>query len=104
MNVHLAFTAWAKLRGDKAGFLFCDLEERKHFRLVHHEAWPNKKFVSFLQSRLSSIGVPQELSKFYTGHSIKRGRVQLLRLLQVRDTSFMKWFEMTGTVLAGEQN
>lgn len=62
----------------------------------YNEAWRNKKFVDFLRLRLGDVGVPASETGLYTGHSLKRGGVQVMRSLGVKDLSIMKWFGMTG--------
>lgn len=83
-------------RGDAPGFFFCNIVLNKAIRVVHHEAWPRISFVEFMQDRFEKIGQGRGFVKAHTGHSPKRGGVQLLRFLGVKDMHIMKWFGMTG--------
>ena len=96
MDANLALAAWVLRRGDAPGYLFCSVSNLSQLRIDHEVALPRNQFIRFLHSRLESIGVPPAHIQSYTGHSIKRGGVQLLRALGVTDATIMKWFGMSG--------
>ncbi len=65
-------------------------------QLEHKKPWERRYFTDFLHNRLLSIGIPPSDVKCITSHSLKRGGVQLLRFLGVKDQSIMTRFNMTG--------
>lgn len=64
--------------------------------MILTEPWPRKSYVSFLKDRLTEIGIGSGVVNTHSGHSPKRGGVQLLRYLGCKDHFIMKWFGMTG--------
>ena len=96
MDPLFAVSAWVLMRGDCPGFLFCDIQGDTHLKFCHDVPWTRKKFQDWMRSRLQCIGIPSEDTEFLTGHSLKRGGVQLLRMLGLKDKSIMTWFGMTG--------
>lgn len=55
-----------------------------------------KKFKDFLRVRLLDIGVGRADTIEYTGHSLKRGSVQLYRSLNLRDEQVTETIQMKG--------
>lgn len=97
MDPFFAISAWMEVRGDTEGYLFCkiDLEGTKQ-RMRHHDPWSNKDFVSFMRKRLVSLGMATARANLFTGHSLKRGCVQLLRTLGLKDEDIMRRIKMEG--------
>ena len=60
------------------------------------QAWTNGEFVRFLRERLRSCGVGASDVVLYSGHSLKRGCVQLYRSLGIRDEQVMEIIQMNG--------
>lgn len=68
----------------------------KSQRTIHHEHWPNKEFVAFMRRRMVGIGIASARAILFTGHSLKRGSVQLLRTLELKDEYVMRRIKMEG--------
>lgn len=99
MDPLFALAAWVYARGNLDGFLFCNIvRSDSSSRMILEEPWPRKSFVSFMQERFRDIGFGSGVLNAHTGHSPKRGGVQLLRFLGCKDTFIMKWFGMTGQI------
>lgn len=96
MDTFFALSFWALQRGDSPGLLFCNVLQNNAIHIAHHEPWARKQFVSFMQERFEKIGLGSANARAHTGHSPKRGGVQLLRFLGVKDANIMSWFGMTG--------
>ena len=58
--------------------------------------WSVSNFQDFFRARLRLCGVGDEDTVWYTGHSIKRGTVQLYRSLGVRDEQVRERIQITG--------
>lgn len=97
MDPLFAFTSWLLVRGNLDGYLFCDiLGNVSAQRLILHEPWSRKSFVACMQGRFAEIGIGSGIARSHTGHSPKRGGVQILRFLGCKDLFIMNWFGMTG--------
>ncbi len=57
----------------------------------------SSKFSKLLRNRLEIIGIGKEDVLMYSGHSIKRGAVQLYRSLNLRDEQIMEIVQMKGS-------
>ena len=91
MDPKIAITAWAVVRGDNPGFFFCNISKSTKLRFEHHIAWNRKSFLEFFHARLRIIGIPDLDLLSFTGHSMKRRGVQVLRFLGVKDRTIMDW-------------
>lgn len=99
MDPFISLSSWLEIRGDTPGFVFCDIDGDPNVgkqRLKHGDPWPAEKFKKFFQTRLIQLGMAPQLAKFYTGHSLKRTCVQLLRTLGVLDVDIMQRVKMEG--------
>lgn len=96
MDPLFAFGAWLLVRGNFDGYLFCNIAGKQAPRLILHEPWSRKSFVDFMQTRFSEIGIGSGIVRAHTGHSPKRGGIQLLRALGCKDLFITNWFGMTG--------
>ena len=98
MDPKVAVLSWTAMRGCRNGFLFCNLPvSRLGVASINAgEPWPSKSFTEFMQSRLIQSGVSESVAMMYTTHSMKRGCVQLLRSLNVRDDYIMRHIKMSG--------
>lgn len=74
-----ALLTWISIRGNRPGYLFSYVTEKKMIRT--EQAWPVQEFVKFLRQRLQLCGVGKDDALMYSGHSIKKGSVQLWRYL-----------------------
>lgn len=91
MDPHTALLSWMIERGDKPGPIFCDIQVKENMYIKNQQkAWTSDSFRTFLQDRLKSIGIGDSDCTWYTGHSMKRGSVQLYRSLNVRDDYISK--------------
>lgn len=90
MDPKLALLTWMTTRRSKPGPLFCDAKiTRAGVVLDPTRAWQVSSFTNFFRSRLQSLGVGQDDTGMYTGHSLKRGSVQLYRSLGYEDEYIM---------------
>lgn len=98
MDPLLAILSWLCVRGSSPGPVFCDVTVTvNHYSKINcDKPWSAKGFKDFLRSRLNSIGVGPSDCERFSGHSIKRGSVQLYRSLGVRDEMIMEIIQMTG--------
>lgn len=93
----LALSSWLEVRGDTEGYLFCNMAgEGERQRMLHHEHWPNNEFVAFMRRSLVVIGIAPARANLCTGHSLKRGSVQLLRTLGLKDLDIIRRIKMEG--------
>ncbi len=84
----VALLSWMSMRGNRPGYLFCDVTDKNV--IVTNKFWTTNDFKVFLRARLRLCGVgPGNLDR-YSGHSMKRGCVQLYRSLGVRDEHIMQ--------------
>lgn len=97
LDPFIALYSWISARGNDDGALFPDVvQTQAGERLVFERALSSNKFVSFMRDRLSSIGIGKADVHAYTGHSIKRGCVQLHRMLGYMDEFIMRKLGMVG--------
>jgi len=90
----IALLSWMCIRGNRPGYLFCTVNAKN--MTLANEPWPVGMFTQFLRARLRLCGVgPADVEK-YSGHSLKRGAVQLYRSLGIRDEQVMSIIQMTG--------
>ncbi len=83
------------VRGNREGFLFCDVSEKN--MIVTGKPWSVHDFTEFMRKRLRMCGVGPGSVTLYSGHSLKRGSVQLYRSLGIRDEQIMEINQMIGT-------
>lgn len=96
MDPVIALLSWLTCRGGTNGPLFCYYTiTRAEIRLNNENPLSVKQFTSFLRDRLVKVGIGQGGAKIFTGHSIKRGSVQLYRSLSLRDEMIMEIIQMT---------
>ena len=97
LDPQLAILSWLTVRGSRKGPLFCDIVQNNEGGFIDHtRAWKTDSFTSFLRLRLHNIGVGERDCGMYSGHSIKRGSVQLYRSLGLLDVEIMKIIQMVG--------
>jgi len=97
MDPKLALLTWLRTRGDQPGFIFCDVREVRHGHVIDgSKPFTAETFSKFLQLRLKSMGIGSGDALMYTGHSIKRGCVQLYRSLRLTDEYIMELIQMNG--------
>lgn len=97
MDPFIAMYSWLTIRGSNSGPLFCDVKDTDAgYSIDTSKAWCAKKFTEHLRRRLSAIGIGDGDVKMYSGHSIKRGSVQLYRSLGLRDEAIMEIIQMSG--------
>ena len=97
MDPIFAFSMWLHVRGNVEGYVFCQVVgEGSNAKIVHHTPYSRKTLLNFLQSRSMTLGYGVRRAKRFTGHSAKRGGVQLMRFLGCTDLYIMNWFKMSG--------
>ena len=97
LDPFLAPYSWITLRGSASGPIFCNVKSTTAGKTVDTtRPWSAKKFTDFLRKRLISIGIGTEDVLMYSGHSIKRGSVQLYRSLGMHDEAIMEKIQMSG--------
>ena len=96
MDTRIALTFCILARGDAPGFLFCNIAGVHSLRIMHDEPWTKRSYIEFMRIRLQSICISPVHATSVTGHSGRRGGVQLLRFLGVKDVCIMNWFGMKG--------
>jgi hypothetical protein len=93
LDAGMALGLWLAHRGSDDGFLFCNFVGG---RLDFGRSWDPKTFIDYMRQRLILAGEGSGNVRYFTGHSIKRGSVQLYRTLGVSDTWIMRRIHMTG--------
>lgn len=83
----IALAAWSLRRGESSEYLFCSITGTSNIRIEYYAPWKRKHFTALFCERLTSIGIPLSDVESVTGHSLKRGGVQLLRFLFIKDVS-----------------
>lgn len=97
MDPNTALLSWLNVRGSNHGPLFCDYSlSNAGVTLNPTKRLSSKKFIDWMRDRLKLIGIGDEDAKMYSGHSLKRGAVQLYRSLGYRDEMIMQIIQMTG--------
>ena len=98
MDPVTALLSWLMIRGTCDGFLFCDVTTNSHgvCKIDPSRALSAARFNSLMRSRLLSIGISPGDVLMYSGHSLKRGSVQLYRSLGLRDEYVMQRVQMVG--------
>lgn len=89
MDPMLLISIWLMRIGDADELVFCNIAGSNNLRIVHYELWNRKALSSLMHERLTMIGMVERKVKVLTGNSPKRGRVQLLRVLGVKDAYIM---------------
>lgn len=90
----VAFISWLCIRGNRSGFLFCDVSTKGMVDVL--KPWSTRAFTDFFRSRLRMCGCGADAVDMYSGHSIKRGCIQLYRSLDLRDEQIMDIIQMRG--------
>ena len=81
-----ALLSWMTVRGPQERFLFCDVRNNRGINVIDCSSpMTAARFTKVLRTRLESIGVGSCDVAMYSGHSLKRGCVQLLRSLGLRE-------------------
>jgi hypothetical protein len=93
LDASVALGLWMAHRGSDDGFLFCNFVGE---RLDYGRPWDAKKFIQYMRERLILAGEGEGNARYFTGHSIKRGSVQLYRTMGVTDNWIMRRINMTG--------
>jgi hypothetical protein len=93
MDPNLALISWLKHRGLGPGFVFCDVHQG---RVGHSKKWDHKTFTEYMRDRLRKIGQGSDVAARFSGHSIKRGAVQLYRKIGMSDMWIMQRINMIG--------
>ena len=82
---------------ERNGPLFCDVTDTRAGEILHTgKGLSSSKFTKLLRNRLETIGIGNADVIMYSGHSIKRGAVQLYRSLNMRDEQIMEIIQMKG--------
>lgn len=91
MDPFIAILSWLCLRGSDSWYLFCNLKSTKSGSLLEHgTTFSVSRFTTLLRCRLCDIGIGQADVSAYSGHSLKRGAVQLYRSLGYKDEFIME--------------
>ena len=97
MDPFTAMFSWLVIRGSNPGPLFCEVKKTASgFKLDTTKQLSSINFVAFFRDRLAKIGIGQGDLNMYSGHSIKRGAVQLYLSIGLRDENIMQRVQMTG--------
>ncbi|PXF39657.1 hypothetical protein BWQ96_09131 [Gracilariopsis chorda] len=97
MDPFLALHSWVIARGNDDGFIFPEITTTRAGTTLNFERPLScHKFVTFMRSRLVTIGIGSADANAYTGHSLKRGSVQLHRSLGYMDEFIMRKMGMVG--------
>lgn len=98
MDPKIALLSWLTVRGPQDGFLFCDVVHNKagFCKINTSEPLTSARFNILMRKRLVDIGVAPKDALMYSGHSLKRGSVQLYRSLGLRDEYVMQRVQMVG--------
>jgi len=98
MDPKVALLSWLTIRGGSDGFVFCDVRMSTQgiCKLDPSKPLSSDRFSKLMRSRLTSIGIGKGDVSMYSGHSIKRGAVQLYRSLGLKDEYIMKKVQMVG--------
>lgn len=90
----VAFMAWLCIRGNRSGFVFCEVSGKGMVDVS--KPWSSRSFTEFFRSLLRMCGCGSRAVDMYSGHSLKRGCIQLYRSLDIRDEQIMQIVQMTG--------
>lgn len=91
MDPFLAVLLWIDVRGDHSGPLFCEVIGDDIGQYLNFgKSWPVDRYCHHLRKRAMDAGWSERDANCITGHSGKRGCVQLYRLLGVSDTEIME--------------
>ena len=98
MDPHVALLTGLSIRGADAGYLFCDARQNKQgiCKIDPNRPLSSARFATMMRSRLSSIGIGPSDVLMYSGHSLKRGAIQLYRSLGLKDEYIMQRVQMVG--------
>ena len=98
MDPVVALLSWLTVRGAADGFLFCDVKKTSSgvCKIDPTKSLSSDRFNSIMRSRLLLLGVGPGDTLMYSGHSLKRGAVQLYRSLGLKDEYIMKKVQMVG--------
>ena len=97
LDAQLALMTWIILRGTLSGPLFCGLKQTSAGMVLDRAvAFSVERFTNFIQGRLRSMGTGEGYAKTFTGHSLKRGSIQLYRSLSIRDSQIRETTKMRG--------
>lgn len=95
MDPMFVLISWLIRRVYSDGFLFFNILRTKSLQLGHSEPWT--RIFCFIDARpIYPDWNGKNTAKARTGHSRKRGGVQMLRFLCVKDSYIMQWFDMFG--------
>ncbi len=67
MDPQIALCNWVLYRGDRTGFLFCNVVGTECLRVIHYEPWGRDSYVGFIRCQMGSIGIPAARVKKITG-------------------------------------
>jgi hypothetical protein len=93
MDPNQALFQWLCHRGMGQSYLFCDVHAD---RVRYSQKWDHKSFTAYMRDRLRKIGQGSDVSMRFSGHSIKRGSVQLYRKIGMSDVWIMQRINMVG--------
>jgi hypothetical protein len=94
MDPNLALNTWLQHRGLGPGFVFCDVFHTGRVNCIR--PWDHKSFFQYMRGRLRNIGLGSDIAARFSGHSIKRGSVQLYRKIGMTDVWIMQRINMVG--------
>lgn len=98
MDPFVALLSWLTIRGPKNGYIFCDVKNNSGCTKINCSIpLSASRFTKILPDKLRTIGIGTSDVSMFSGHSLKRGCVQLLRSLGLRDKCVMERIQMTGS-------
>jgi hypothetical protein len=93
LDASVALGLWMAHSGSDDGYLFCNFVGE---RLDYDRPWDAKTFIQYMRESLILAGEGEGNARYFTGHSIKRGSVQLYRTMGVTNNWIMRRIYMTG--------
>eukprot|EP00737_Agarophyton_chilense_P002027 gb/GEZJ01002293.1/.p1 GENE.gb/GEZJ01002293.1/~~gb/GEZJ01002293.1/.p1 ORF type:complete len:206 (+),score=22.41 gb/GEZJ01002293.1/:412-1029(+) len=91
VDPYIALLKWLCLRGSVNGSPFCDVKETAGgIFLLYNAIFSVSKFTDVLRIRMHAVGVGECDVKAHSGHSLKRGAVQLYRAQGFKNEMIME--------------
>ena len=87
MDPKIVLLSWLLVRGPQEGFLFCDTVQKGSgfYKINPSKSLSSARFNSLMGNRLLDVGIGSGYVLMHSGHSLKRGSVQLYQSLGLRD-------------------
>ncbi len=98
MDLKSASLTWLSVRDPSDQLLFCDIAVNNEgaCKINHAITLSSAKFNTLMRGRLRFIRIGAGDIPMHSGHSLKRGSVQLYRSLGLRDENVMQRVQMVG--------